>query len=106
MWWAARCLNQRYARSARADGRSPSQARADQSVSFDLVEFYHNRAHLIGVDSNKFEPAELSTIMIELNRGFESGKLQPPNIEAAPFEHAIAAYEKTQAGGTKQILVI
>ena len=27
-------------------------------VSFDLVDFYHNRAHLIGVDSNKFEPSE------------------------------------------------
>ncbi len=75
-------------------------------VSFDLVEFYHKRAHLIGVDSNKFEPDELRMIMADLNRGFEAGSLRAPDVQPVPFEHAIAAYEHVaaEAGATKQIL--
>lgn len=76
-------------------------------VSFDLVDFYHNRAHLVGVDSNKFAPLELHRMAMELNRGFESGALKVSTFEAVPFDQAISAYEKvaTQPGITKQILV-
>lgn len=75
-------------------------------VSFDLVEFYHNRAHLIGVDSAKFEASELRMMMAELNRGFEAGVLNPPDGERVPFDRAIASYGKVaaQSGTPKQIL--
>src|SRR4051812_19176030 len=56
-------------RSLRLKGRHVAIASTGGSrVGFDLVEFYHNRSHLIGVDSNKFEPGELMMIMAELNR--------------------------------------
>jgi NADPH:quinone reductase-like Zn-dependent oxidoreductase len=93
-------------RSLRLGGRyvvisSPGTSR----VSFDLVDFYHNRAHMIGVDSNKFEPNELKMIMQELNRGFEAGALHAPELESAPFNGAISSYEKVSKGtSTKQIL--
>lgn len=94
-------------RSLRFGGRQVAIASTGGSrVSFDLVEFYHNRAHLIGVDSNKFEPSELRMILAELSRGFEAGSLKPPDLEAAPFDRAVESYEKvaTQSGAKKQIL--
>jgi len=77
-----------------------------RQVSFDLVDFYHNRAHLIGVDSNKFRAAELQRIMNELNHGFDAGALKVSNFEAVPFENAISAYENvaSKPGEPKQIL--
>jgi NADPH:quinone reductase-like Zn-dependent oxidoreductase len=94
-------------RSLRLGGRQVAVASAGGSrVSFDLVDFYHNRAHLIGVDSNKFDPSELRTIMAELNRGFEVGSLKPLNRQSVPFDRAIASYEEVaaQPGTTKQVL--
>ena len=95
-------------RSLHLKGRHVAIASTGGSrVSFDLVEFYHNRSHLMGIDSNKFEPAELATIMAELNRGFEAGALQAPKLEPAQFDHAILSYEKVakQSGVLKQILI-
>lgn len=94
-------------RSLRLKGRHIAIASTSGSrVSFDLVEFYHNRSHLIGVVSNRFEPSELTMIMAELNRGFEVGALKAPKVEPVRFGRAILSYEKlaTQAGAAKQIL--
>jgi NADPH:quinone reductase len=94
-------------RSLRLGGRQIAIASTGGSrVSFDLVDFYHNRAHLIGVDSNKFEPSELRTMMAELNRGFEAGSLKPLDRQSVPFDRAIASYEEVGAhpGATKQVL--
>ena len=44
----------------------------DRRVSFDLVEFYHNESLLIGVDSMKFSPHDVSVIADELRQGFEA----------------------------------
>ena len=94
-------------RSLRLGGRQAAIASTGGSrVSFDLVDFYHNRAHLIGVDSNKFEPSEFRTIMAELNRGFEAGSLKVVDRQSVPFDRAIASYEEVGAhpGTTKQVL--
>jgi NADPH:quinone reductase len=94
-------------RSLRLGGRQVAIASTGGSrVSFDLVDFYHNRAHLIGVDSNKFEPSELTTMMAELNRGFEAGSLKPLDRQSVPFDQAIASYEEVRAhpGTTKRVL--
>lgn len=88
-------------------GRQVAIASAGGSrVSFDLVEFYHNRSHLIGVDSAKFAWSELRTIMCELDRGFQTGALVPPELESVPFDRAIEAYAKVLArsGASKQVL--
>jgi NADPH2:quinone reductase len=94
-------------RSLAVEGRQVAiSSTGGTRVSFDLVEFYHNRSHLIGVDSTKFESDELRTTMAELNRGFEAGALQPPKVESVPFERAIESYEKvaSRAGTIKHIL--
>lgn len=94
-------------RSLRLGGRQAAIASTGGSrVSFDLVDFYHNRAHLIGVDSNKFEPSELRMMMAELNRGFEAGSLKPLDRQSVPFDCAVTSYEEVGAhpGTTKQVL--
>lgn len=58
------------------------------------MDFYHNRWHLIGMDSNEFEANELRTLMLELSRGFETGALKVATDEAVPFARAVASYEK------------
>lgn len=95
-------------RSLRPRGRQVAISSTGTSrVSFDLVDFYHHRLHLIGVDSNHFEPAELRAMMTELDRGFEAGFLKVPPLEPGAFDGAIATYGKiaATAGTAKQILV-
>jgi NADPH:quinone reductase len=94
-------------RALRLGGRQVAIASTGGSrVSFDLVDFYHNRARLIGVDSNKFEPSELTTMMADLNRGFEAGSLKPLDRQSVPSDRAIANYEEVRVhpGTTKQVL--
>jgi NADPH2:quinone reductase len=94
-------------RSLRAGGRQVAITSTGGSrVSFDLVDFYHNQSHLIGVDSNKFAPNELRMIMADLNRGFAAGALRAPAVEGVPFERAVESYEKVAAHteAVKQIL--
>ncbi len=78
----------------------------DPRVSFNLIDFYHNFARLLGVDSNGLTMREVSQIMAELNRGLESGALKPPAIETVPFEKAQDAYTRAATGQvkTKQVL--
>ena len=42
-------------------------------VSFDLTDFYHNKSHLIGVDSLKLTGPEIAAIMDQLRPGFAAG---------------------------------
>ena len=75
-------------------------------VSFNLIDFYHNFSRLLGVDSNGLTMREVSDIVSELNRGFDSGALTPSAIETVPFEQAPDAYGRAAAGKvkTKQVL--
>jgi NADPH:quinone reductase len=78
----------------------------DRRVSFDLVDFYHNRSSLIGVDSVKFTGPEIAAMMNELRVGFEEGHLEAPAVASWPLERAIEAYETVERGSrTKQVLV-
>jgi NADPH2:quinone reductase len=78
----------------------------DSRVSFDLVDFYHNLSRLIGVDSMKFSPQDVSAIADELRQGFEANILKLPAVNAVPFENAVEAYERIANGtaGMKQVL--
>jgi len=78
----------------------------DRRVSFDLVDFYHNLSRLIGVDSMKFSPHDVSVIADELRQGLEANILKVPAVESVPFENAVEAYERVASGTTraKQVL--
>ena len=76
-------------------------------VSFNLTDFYHNRSHLIGVDSLGIGGAEIASIMDELRPGFESGALLPFDTTPWPLARAAEAYAAADRGGdpNKQILL-
>ena len=78
----------------------------DRRVSFDLVAFYHNESRLIGLDSMKFGPHDVSVIADELRQGFEGGILKTPPFDAVPFENAVEAYERvaSRTARAKQVL--
>lgn len=81
-------------RSLRAGGRQIAIASGkDRKVSFDLIDFYHNRAHLIGVDTMALTGPEIAEIMTQLSDGFQQGHLQPPAVQTFSFDRAIEAYE-------------
>jgi NADPH:quinone reductase len=89
-------------RSLRRGGRQVViTSTAERRVSFDLVDFYHNSLHLIGVDSVQFTPTDVREMASALLLGFESNALKPPAIEAVPFAEAIKAYERVAGGQAK-----
>ncbi len=49
----------------------------DRRVSFDLVDFYHRRISLFGVDSRAYDTEACAPILECLTPGFESGALKP-----------------------------
>jgi NADPH:quinone reductase len=70
-------------------------------VSFDLTDFYHNKTHLIGVDSLKLTGAEIASIMDQLRPGFESGALRPFDVTTWPLAQAVEAYEAAERDGAR-----
>jgi NADPH:quinone reductase-like Zn-dependent oxidoreductase len=78
----------------------------ERRVCFDLIDFYHNRSRLLGVDTMKLTPRDVASIAEKLRPGFEVGALKAPAIGTVPFENAIQAYERIATGktNTKQVL--
>lgn len=76
-------------------------------VEFDLVDFYHSRHHLIGVDTAKLTGEEIARIMDQLRPGFESGALRPALVKTWPLGNAIDAYGVVQKGDAieRQVLL-
>jgi NADPH2:quinone reductase len=94
-------------KSLRLGGRQIAiSSTKDRRVSFDLVDFFHNSAHLIGVDIMKLQTKEIVDLMNHLRAGFQEGHLQAPAITTWPFERAIEAYQAVEKGGasTKHVL--
>jgi len=79
----------------------------DRKVSFDLLEFYHNQLHLIGVDTMKLSGTETADLLQNLRFGFQEGYLQAPAVTTWPLERALEAYMAVEKGGslTKQVLI-
>ncbi len=73
----------------------------ERRVSFDLIDFYHNTAHLIGVDTMKLEGPEIAALMNALRAEFEDGHLQAPEVTTWPLDRAVAAYEAVARGGAR-----
>ena len=94
--------------SLRAGGRHlVIVSKGMRRVSFDLTDFYHNKTHLIGVDSLGLSGPEIASIMDAMRPGFETGALQPFAVHAWPLERAVEAYQAADRGGdpAKQVLL-
>ena len=76
------------------------------SVSFNLIDFYHNFSRLLGVDSYGLTPRQVAQIASELQEGFETGALKTPAIETVPFDKAVDAYTRVadRKAKVKQVL--
>ena len=70
-------------------------------VSFNLTDFYHNKTHLIGVDSLKLTGPEIASIMDALRPGFESRALRPFDVTTWPLARAVEAYEAADRDGAR-----
>jgi NADPH:quinone reductase len=70
-------------------------------VSFDLTDFYHNKSHLIGVDSLGLTGTEIASIMDRLRPGFGAGVLRPFEVTTWPLAQAIEAYEAAERDGAR-----
>ncbi len=68
-------------------------------VSFDLTDFYHNRARLIGIDSLGLTGSEIASIMDQLRPGFDSATLRPFDVTTWPLADGAAAYEAADRDG-------
>jgi NADPH:quinone reductase len=96
-------------RSLRIGGRKVVMtAQGNGRVEFNVADFYHNRSHMIGIDTVKLTGEQIAGIMAHLKAGFESGSLRPPAIEEHPFDQAMQVYQDLDAGrtSTKQVLII
>jgi NADPH2:quinone reductase len=78
----------------------------ERRVSFDLIDFYHKRLHLIGVDTLKLDGPAIAGILDALRPGFESGRLKAFEVQTWPFDKAVEAYAAAEKGGAaKQVLL-
>lgn len=78
----------------------------DPRVSFNLVDFYHKQAHLIGVDTLKLSFEECANILKALVPGMESGLFIPETIDEISLSDAPKAYEEIMIGKSKNKKVI
>jgi NADPH:quinone reductase-like Zn-dependent oxidoreductase len=67
-------------------------------VEFDLMDFYHNRQRLLGVDTAKHSGESIARIMSELRPGFEVGALRPSALKTWPLARGIEAYLAVASG--------
>ena len=71
----------------------------DRRVCFDLLDFYHRRLTLFGVDSRAYDTEACAAILERLTRGFESGVLKPiPIAKRFSLDEAVQAYTQVSDG--------
>jgi NADPH:quinone reductase-like Zn-dependent oxidoreductase len=72
-------------KSLALQGRQVAIASSEPRVSFNLIDFYHRSAQLIGVDSVKLGFGEAAEILRGLTPGIEDGSFLPPPIKVWSF---------------------
>jgi NADPH:quinone reductase-like Zn-dependent oxidoreductase len=71
----------------------------DRRVCFDLLDFYHRRLSLFGVDSRAYDTEACAVILEQLTAGFESGALKPiPIAKRFTLDEAQQAYAQVNDG--------
>jgi len=78
----------------------------DGRVTFNLVDFYHKEARLLGLDTLKLSFAEAAEILKGLLPGFKEGVISPPPVEAISLDEAPGAYRTIVEGGSGKKFVI
>ena len=79
----------------------------DRRVSFDLIDFYHRRLTLYGIDTLSLDVIASGDVLETLRPSFEQGLLTPPSIEkTCSLEEAVEAYHEVETGKTKGKIVI
>jgi hypothetical protein len=76
-------------------------SKGTRRVSFNLTDFYHNKSHLLGVDSLKLTGSEIASIMDSLRPGFEAGALKAFDVTTWPLARAAEAYAAADRDGAK-----
>jgi NADPH2:quinone reductase len=75
-------------------------------VTFNLVDFYHKEARLIGVDTLKLSFSESAEILKALLPGFKAGVFSLPSVETVSLDGALHAYQTIDQGTSKKKVVI
>lgn len=78
----------------------------DPRVTFNLVDFYHKEACLIGVDTLKLSFEEAAEILQALLPGFKEGIFSPPPVETVSLDDALSAYRAVIEGSSGKKFVI
>jgi NADPH:quinone reductase len=74
----------------------------DRRVSFDLLDFYHRRLSLFGVDSRAYDTVACAAILEQLASGFESGALKPiPIVKRFTLGEAVQAFTQVNDGSLR-----
>jgi NADPH:quinone reductase-like Zn-dependent oxidoreductase len=72
---------------------------SERRVSFDLLDFYHRRLSLFGVDSRAYDTARCAEFLERLTPGFESGSLKPaPIVKRFRLSEAVQAFTALSNG--------
>ena len=78
----------------------------DPRVTFNLVDFYHKEACLLGVDTLKLSFREAAEILKGLLPGFKEGIFSPPSVETISLDEALSAYRAVIEGSSGKKFVI
>jgi len=74
----------------------------NRRVCFDLLDFYHRRLSLFGVDSRKYDTEACAAILERLTPGFESGALKPiPIVKRFSLSEAVQAFTQVNDGALR-----
>jgi NADPH:quinone reductase-like Zn-dependent oxidoreductase len=92
----------------RAGGRYTIIASAgERRATFDLLDFYHKRLTLIGVDTRAHHSREAAQTLDRLRPGFDSGALRAPHIvQRLSLAEAIEGYRDVDAGAKGKIVIV
>jgi NADPH:quinone reductase len=75
-------------------------------VTFNLVNFYHKEARLIGLDTLELSFAECAEILKALLPDFKAGVFSLPAVETISIDGALGAYREIDKGTSKKKFVI
>ncbi len=87
-------------------GRHVVIASIEPRVSFNLLDFYHHEARLIGVDTLKLSFSETADVLREIVPLVNAGVLTPPELDSIAIEQGPRAYRAVLEGtaGRKQVI--
>ncbi len=78
----------------------------DGRVTFNLVDFYHKEARLLGLDTLKLSFDEAAEILKGLLPGFKEGIFSTPAVETVSLDDALNAYRAVLEGSSGRKFVI